>query len=163
MRNLLLLAALLASASSAATAQQTGATHPAAKAIVVMPDSAKWGPPPPVLPPGAQLAVLEGDPMKPGAYTMRLSMPDGYQIPPHYHAANEHVTVIKGEFQVGMGTKFDESKLMTLPAGTFGMLPAGMRHFARARGEAVIQLHGIGPWGLTYVNAQDDPRKHKAD
>jgi uncharacterized protein DUF4437 len=70
--------------------------------------------------------VLDGDPTKPGLYTMRLSMPDGYRLPPHFHPADEHVTAISGKFQVGMGDTFDAAKLSTLPAGTFGMIPTGM-------------------------------------
>jgi quercetin dioxygenase-like cupin family protein len=88
---------------------------------------------------------------------MRLAMPAGYRIPPHFHQVDEHVTVISGAFQVGMGETFDESKLTTLSPGTFGVIPPGMRHFARADKPTVIQLHGVGPWGLTYVNRADQP------
>ena len=130
----------------------------APKAVVVTPDATQWGPAPAILPAGAKLAVLDGDPTKPGLYTMRLSMPDGYRIPPHFHPADEHVTVISGKFQVGMGDTFDAAKLSTLPAGTFGMIPAGMRHFAQAKGATVLQLHGTGPWKLTYVNPADQPK-----
>ena len=107
----------------------------------------------------AKLAVLEGDPTKAGSYTMRLWMPDGYTIPPHFHLADEHVTVVEGTFLVGMGGTLDPSKFAALPVGSFGMLPPRMQHFARARGVTVIQLHGMGPWGLSYVNSSDDPRK----
>jgi quercetin dioxygenase-like cupin family protein len=127
-------------------------------AVVVIPQATRWGPAPTLLPAGAKLAVLDGDPTKPVPYTMRLSIPDGYRIPPHFHPADEHVTVISGKFQVGMGETFDESKLTTLPPGTFGRIPAGMRHFARAKDATVLQLHGIGPWKLTYVNPADQPK-----
>ena len=130
----------------------------AQKAVVVTPDATKWGPAPAMLPAGAKLAVLDGDPTKPGLFTMRLSMPDGYRIPPHFHPVDEHVTVVSGKFQVGMGDSFDGAKLSTLPAGSFGMIPAGMRHFAQAKGATVLQLHGTGPWKLTYVNPADQPR-----
>ena len=128
-------------------------------AIVVPAGAAKFGPAPDILPAGAKLAVLEGDPTKPGTYTMRLWMPNGYTIPPHYHPADEHVTVVEGTFLVGMGGTIDASKFSALPVGSFGMLPPGMQHFARAKGTTVIQLHGAGPWSLTYVNPSDDPRK----
>jgi quercetin dioxygenase-like cupin family protein len=88
---------------------------------------------------------------------MRLVMPAGYRIPPHFHQADEHVTVISGAFQVGMGDKFGDGKVTTLPPGTFGVIPPGMHHFARADKATVIQLHGTGPWGLTYVNPADQP------
>jgi hypothetical protein len=125
------------------------------------PNQIAWMDAPGALPPGAKLAVLEGDPFKPGAYTMRLSMPAGYKIPPHYHKKFEHVTVISGTFNLGMGDKFDASKGAAMPAGTFGFLPPQMKHFAFANEPAVIQLHGDGPWEIVYVNPSDDPRKKK--
>lgn len=123
------------------------------------PDDIKWGDAPSALPPGAKLAVLEGNPMKPGIYTMRLWMPDGYKIQPHYHLQFEHVTVVSGTFNLGMGDTFDDSKGNTMPTGTFGFLPPHMKHFAWANGETVVQLHGIGPWEIVYVNPKDDPRR----
>jgi quercetin dioxygenase-like cupin family protein len=102
--------------------------------------------------------VLEGDPGKPGAFTIRLSLPDGYRIAPHYHPSDEHVTVLSGGFQVGMGERFDAGKLTTLPVGSFGMIPAGMRHFAQTKGATILQLHGVGPWKLIYVNPADQPK-----
>jgi quercetin dioxygenase-like cupin family protein len=143
--------AILAWPIASATAQET-------KAVVVTPDATVWGPAPAMLPAGAKVAVLDGDPTKPGLFTMRLSVPDGYRIPPHFHPVDKHVTVISGKFQVGTGDTFDGSKLSTLPAGTFGMIPAGMRHFAQAKGATVLQLHGTGPWKLTYVNPADQPK-----
>lgn len=145
----------LAVGGLSAQVAQTGSKH----AIVARPDSIAWSAGPVSLPAGARAAVIEGDPSKPGLFTLRLSMPEGYRIPPHFHPADEHVTVISGSFQVGMGDRFDETRLITLDAGSFGMLPTGMHHFARARVATVIQLHGIGPWSLTYVNPADDPRK----
>jgi quercetin dioxygenase-like cupin family protein len=144
-------------AQSQLRAQNVASEH--ANAIVVPAGTAKFGPAPDMLPPGARLAVLEGDPTKAGAYTMRLWMPDGYTIPPHYHPADEHVTVVEGTFLVGMGGTLDASKFTSLPTGSFGMLPPGMQHYARAKGTTVIQLHGVGPWTLTYVHPSDDPRK----
>jgi hypothetical protein len=125
------------------------------------PDKISWMNAPNALPAGAKLAVLEGDPFKKGLYTMRLSVPAGYKIPPHYHKRFEHVTVISGAFNLGMGDKFDASKGMAMPAGTFGFLAPGMRHFAFANEPTVIQLHGEGPWEIVYVKASDDPRKKK--
>jgi hypothetical protein len=90
---------------------------------------------------------------------MRLLMPDGYKIAPHTHPKVEHVTVISGTFNLGMGEKFDESAGRAMPAGTFGFWPAGMKHFAWAKGETIIQLHGIGPWTINYLNPADDRDK----
>ena len=153
----ILLAPLFCLSASVALAQGTPTTEKT-HVIVALPDQLTWGPAPAVLPPGAKLAVLEGDPTVAGPYTMRLQMPDGYRIPPHFHHATEHVTVVKGTFKVGMGEAFDGSKMTALPTGTFAALEPGVRHFAEAKGVTILQLHGDGPWGLTYVNQADDPR-----
>ena len=125
------------------------------------PAEVKWKDGPGSLPAGAKFAVLEGDPAKDGPFVMRLWLPDGFRIPPHWHPKVERVTVISGTFNLGMGEKFDQAATRELPAGTFGFWPAGMRHFAWARGETVLQLHGTGPWMITYVNPADDPRNAK--
>lgn len=153
----LLVAALTLGAGTAAAqgAPHTTVSH----AIVAPPDQITWSPAPPVLPSGAKLAVLEGNPSEAGPFTMRLLMPDRYRIPPHYHPVIEHVTVLKGTFKVGMGDRFDASKLAPLPTGSFAALAPGTRHFAEAEGETVLQLHGVGPWSLTYVNPADDPQR----
>lgn len=117
-----------------------------------------WKSGPPSLPAGAKIAVLEGDPSQEGIFTMRLSLPDGYKIPPHWHPAFEHVTVISGSFNMGMGDTFDASKGQEMIAGSFGWMASGQRHYAWAKGETVVQLHGMGPWQIYYVNPQDDPR-----
>jgi quercetin dioxygenase-like cupin family protein len=131
-----------------------------AEHLVVRPGGLKWGPAPPSLPPGAQLAVLVGDPGKPGvAYVIRAKLPDGYKVPPHWHPTDENVTVLEGTLLVGKGEKFDPSATEELPAGSFMRMPKTMRHFAVAKGETVIQLHGVGPFEITYVNPADDPRK----
>lgn len=158
MRYALLFAAAAILPLEVLVAQESpAASSHARQAHVFTPDGLSWVPAPVILPAGARLAVLEGDPSKAGPFTMRLAMPAGYRLPPHFHPVDEHVTVISGAFQVGMGETFDEGKLTTLPPGTFGVIPPGMRHFARAEKATVIQLHGVGPWGLTYVNPADRP------
>jgi Domain of unknown function (DUF4437) len=128
---------------------------------IYAPAAIQWGPAPPALAAGAKLAVLEGDPGKAGLYTMRLWMPDGYRIMPHWHPAAEHVTVISGTFHVGMGDQFDATKAGALPTGTFAFLAPHMHHYALAEGETVIQLHGTGPWQINYVDPANDPRQAK--
>jgi quercetin dioxygenase-like cupin family protein len=123
------------------------------------PDKVEWNAAPDALPSGAQLGVLEGDPMKSGPYTMRLKMPAGYRIPPHFHMAREHVTVVSGNLKVGMGDKFDEGSMNSFSPGSFAYLEPRTHHYAMADGETVIQLHGMGPWAIRYVNPSDDPRK----
>ena len=153
-----LLAAILTLSAGVAVAQ--GAPHTSAShAIVVPPDQVTWSPAPPALPAGAKLAVLEGNPSEAGPFTMRLLVPNRYRLAPHYHPVIEHVTVLKGTFKVGMGEKFDPSALVALPTGTFAALEPGTRHFAEAEGETILQLHGVGPWDLVYVNPADDPRR----
>ena len=125
---------------------------------ITTPKSTKWGPAPAILPAGAKAAVLDGDPTQSGPFTLRLMFPSGYRIPPHSHPADEHVTVISGHLNVGMGDQFDKKKATALHPGAFGVIPAGMHHFAWASDRTVIQLHGMGPWKLTYVNPADTPK-----
>jgi hypothetical protein len=134
-----------------------GATATRAQSIT-MPLTTKWGPAPAVLPPGAQAAVLAGDPMTSGTYTLRLLLPAGYLIPPHSHPAEENVTVVSGALHIGMGDKLDRSKSTTLHAGAFGAIPGGMNHFAWTTGKTVIQIHGTGPFTINYVNPADAPK-----
>jgi len=126
---------------------------------VVSPQEIKWAAGPPSIPPGAEAAVLYGDPGKDGQFAMRLKIPKGYKIAPHTHPKPEIVTVISGTFRLGMGEKADESNAKALPAGSFFSMPPGMAHFASADEDTVVQLNSTGPWSLTYVNAADDPRK----
>jgi uncharacterized RmlC-like cupin family protein len=124
------------------------------------PDQIKWGPPPPFVAAGAQLAVLEGDPTaSTGDFTIRLKMPAGYKIAPHYHPNRENVTVISGNFKVGMGDKFDATKMGTFPAGSFAYLDPDMHHYAMALTATVVQVHGMSPLQFNYVNPADDPSK----
>ncbi len=129
--------------------------------ITILGDQVKWVNAPPMLPSGAMMAVLEGNPMKPGPFTIRMKAPAAYKIPPHWHSADEHITVLSGTLNLGMGGKFDTSMGKSLPAGSYIVLPAGMKHFAWTDEETVIQLHGMGPWNITYVNPADNPMKHK--
>lgn len=120
----------------------------------------QWGPAPPFFPAGARFTVVQGDPSANGIYTVRLDMPSGYVIAPHFHPTDEHITVISGRFLVGMGDSADFSHPVTLNAGGFITAGANMHHFARAQGRTVVQVHGQGPFSITYVKAGDDPRNH---
>src|SRR3989442_1172181 len=121
----------------------------------------KWGDPPPVFRKEARMAVVSGDPGKAGPFVVRLKMPAGYKVAPHWHPTDEHVTVLSGTFSVGMGNKFEASGMKDLAAGGYGMLPAEMRHFASAKTASTIQVHGMGPFALTYVDPKDDPSKRE--
>lgn len=97
---------------------------------------------------GAKLAVIHGDPGGTGDYTLRLRFPDGYEFPPHWHPMGEHITVLSGVFRLGMGGAVDASAIREYQAGDFLYAPPRKPHFGGARGETVIQLHGIGPFAI---------------
>jgi quercetin dioxygenase-like cupin family protein len=127
---------------------------------VAMPDTLKWVEPP-VLP-GARLAVVQGDPGKEGLFVYRLRMPANYRVPPHLHKASENVTVLSGVFFIGVGERFDQGSGKELPAGGFVSIPPNHPHFAWVGGqETIVQVHGVGPTDLRFVNAADDPRTKK--
>jgi hypothetical protein len=111
------------------------------------------------LPTGAKLAVIEGPLNEAVPFTLRLKLPANYQIPAHWHPAIEHVTVVSGVFNVGMGDKLDRSQGKALSPGSVAIMQPKTNHFAWTTQETIIQVHGVGPWALTYVNPADDPRK----
>ena len=120
----------------------------------------KWGPAPAVFPKGAEMAVLAGDPGKAGTFVIRLKMPAGYKIPAHHHPTDEYVTVISGDFHLGMGDKLDAAKSAALAPGGFAEAPRQMNHFAWTQGGAIVQVSAEGPFAMTYVNPADDPTRH---
>jgi hypothetical protein len=149
--------AVLGSAASAAAQEAAKPAH-----ISLLSGDVKWVDGPPSLPKGAMMAVLTGDPTKPGPFTVRLKLPAGFKVAPHWHPADEHVTVLAGSIAFGMGEKFDPAGMKELPVGSFSMMPAEMRHFAASKSGVTIQLHGVGPFTITYVNPADDPRQAAA-
>jgi quercetin dioxygenase-like cupin family protein len=150
--------AMTAGAQAPAKPEKPVATAPAAH-VLLTPGDIKWGPAPPVLPAGAQVAVLDGDPFKPGFFSIRLKFPDGYKIPAHWHPTDENITVIQGTFRAGMGDAHSDAALHDFPVGSFIKMPKRMRHFASAKGKVIVQVYGPGPFVLTYVNPSDDPTK----
>ena len=125
------------------------------------PGELEWREGPPSLPPGAEFVVLEGDPSRAEYFAMRLRLPDGYRIPPHWHPVHERVTVIAGTFHLGQGDRFHDGATEALEAGSYFSMAPEMRHYARAEGDTTIQLTSIGPWEIRYVNAADDPRRQQ--
>jgi quercetin dioxygenase-like cupin family protein len=133
---------------------------PAAAQHVTTPvDDVKWSPAPAAFPKGAQIVVLNGDPSKDGLYVLRLKFPAGYKVAAHNHPNDENLTVVSGALRFGHGDKLDEQKGTLLKAGSFAMTPKGMNHYVVVAEETVVQIHAIGPSGITYVNPADDPRK----
>jgi quercetin dioxygenase-like cupin family protein len=149
-----------ASMAEVATPAATAATA-ASEHRFYAPGDLKWGEAPPGLPKGAKVAVLQGDPAAPGLFAMRVTLPAGYRIAPHHHPSDENLTVFSGELYMGLGETFDESKGHAMGPGSFGTMPKGVRHFAWTKAETVFQIHGMGPWGITYVKPEDDPRNAK--
>ena len=113
---------------------------------------------PPLLPPGARIAVVSGDPTRPGKSTLQVSMPNGYRFPPHSHPSDEHVEVKEGTLLVGLGDELDPKMTQALAAGDSATAPAGMHHFSIAKGRTLLSATFMGPYTITYVRAEDAPR-----
>jgi quercetin dioxygenase-like cupin family protein len=149
MKTVTLVCALLLSAGIAA-----------AKHVMLTPDDVQFGPFP-AGGPGNQIAVVAGDPGKAGPFVIRIKSAPGTIVPPHWHPADENVTVVKGTIEFGLGKKFDDAALHAMPAGSYMLMPKGQPHFARARDETIVQVHGMGPFKVIYVNPADDPLRKK--
>lgn len=140
----------------------TGTVAAPSAHVMITPAAVKWGDPPAVLPAGAKVAVLAGDPSKTGEFVMRLQLPAGYHIAPHWHPTDELVTVVSGTLALGMGDKLDDKAVQALPVGSFAALPARMHHYAIAKTATVVQVNGMGPFAITYIDPADDPSKKAA-
>lgn len=148
--------------AQAPSAPPKPATHPASYAApMVNAADLKWGPAPPAFNSGAEMAVVDGDPTKPGPFVIRAKFPAGFKVMPHWHPTDESVTVISGTLAAGMGDKWDDAAMKTYTAGAFARMPRKATHYVQAKEETIVQVHGTGPFTLTYVNASDDPRKNK--
>ena len=128
--------------------------------IMVLPVDLKWADVP-SLPAGAKVAVIEGPLNEAVPFTFRLKFPANYKLPAHWHPAIEHVTVISGTFNMGTGDKLDMQKTTALTPGSAAIMQPKTNHFAWTDDEAEVQVHGVGPWKIEYVNPADDPRKAK--
>ena len=148
----------VASAVAAAFAQNAPVHGP----LLVTEADVVWGPGPPSLPKGAMMARLSGDPSRPGPFTARVKFPPGFVLPPHRHGTDEHVTVMSGTVLAGHGERLDRSATRALTAGAFSLMPQGTAHYSLAPEGAVIQVHGTGPFTVTYVDPDDDPRNAPA-
>ena len=124
----------------------------------ILPDDIEWKPFP-AFPPSVRLAVLVGQPSEPAPYTIRVKAPHGAKLMPHKHPEDRVYTVISGVFYIGLGEEFDASKLQAYPPGAVVILPGNTSHFHWAKsGEYVTQITAMGPLGLEYLSAKDDPR-----
>ncbi len=125
---------------------------------MVTPSDLEWGPVGSMTP-GAEISIIEGDLAKEEPFTMRLKLPADYVIAPHIHPAYERVTVLSGTFHFAHGKEVDRDKASALPEGSVAIMSPGDPMFGYTEEEVVIQLHGTGPWGIEYLNPEDDPRK----
>jgi hypothetical protein len=119
--------------------------------ILMSSQEPEWTVAPSVLPEGAMMSIIDGDPSQPAPFTIRLKLPANYQIQAHWLPVDEHLTVVSGALNIGMGDKLDYKKGKTLDMGSFARLPARMNHYAWTTEETIIQLQGLGPWGINYV------------
>lgn len=147
------LAGLLLAAATPALAQHHGSAH-----VMMLPGEMTWADVP-SLPPGAKIAVIEGPLNEARPITARIRFPANYHLPAHHHPVIEHVTVLSGTFHMGMGEQFDRAKTKALTPGSFAVMAPGTPHFAWTTEETVVQIHSVGPWGVTYVNPAEDPRR----
>ena len=162
-------AALLAMASFTYAQMEKKTAPPKAPSgspahLMVAPDAVKWGPPAAEMLVGTpaaefaneplpQFAVIAGAPSKPGApYVIRVKTTDGALVAPHWHPGDENITVLQGTFTLGMGKKFDRGALRELPAGSYAFMPKRTPHFASSKSETIVQVHGIGPFQVVWVN-----------
>lgn len=146
-------AGILLAAAAPAAAQHAGTGH-----VMILPEELTWVDVP-SLPPGARIAVIEGPLNAAGPLTARIRFPANYRLPAHHHPVIEHVTVLSGTFNMGMGETFDRARTKALTPGGFAVMQPGTPHFAWTDRETVVQIHSVGPWGVTYVNPAEDPRR----
>jgi anti-sigma factor ChrR (cupin superfamily) len=139
-------------AAGASQVQPTGANH-----VMVNPAELKWADSP-SLPPGAKVSLLEGQADQPIPFTLRLQFPADYELPAHWHPGIEHVTILSGAINMGVGDTLDKTKTTALPTGSIVIMQPTTHHFLWTAEEATVQVHGVGPIAITYVNPADDPR-----
>jgi hypothetical protein len=146
--------ALLATAPALAGDSNDAKKEP----VTFQPGDIKWGDAPPDLPKGAQVAVLHGDPAKKAVFSLRLKMPKGYKLPPHWHTHDEQLTILSGMFVLHMGDTMD-APAHELGPGAYHFLPGKMHHAAETKADTILQLDGMGPFDIHYLNPADNPNK----
>jgi quercetin dioxygenase-like cupin family protein len=129
--------------------------------VMVTPDQVQWSDAPSIGA-GVKIAVLEGTMKDESPFTALIKFPANFKVPAHTHPVTERVTVLSGNFHLGIGEEFDRAKAKTLPPGSVALMPPGVAMFAYTEDEeSVIQLHGTGPWGITYLNPEESPALKK--
>jgi quercetin dioxygenase-like cupin family protein len=144
--------------------KETARSHQPGQSVfkAILPEEIGWKPFP-EFPPSARLAIVVGQPLQDGPYTIRVKVPGGVKLMPHRHPEDRVYTVISGVFYIGLGDKFDAEKLHAYPPGSVIVLPGNTSHFHWAKsGEYITQVTAIGPLGLEYIDAKDDPRNESS-
>ena len=156
--SVLAVAILLMPVFAFAQGSKPAGSKPAARHAIVTPDQLVWKP----LIPGVEMAVVAGDPdRKGGLYVIRIRTKGEVKVPPHWHASDEHVTVLAGSSLMAQGEKYDGSRLIELKAGAHSTIPATMRHFGLHKAGNVIEVYGEAPFVVNFVNPEDDPNRVK--
>lgn len=159
MKNILLLVFLVLCTSIISAQNHSAGTHNKGGEHLMMNTSdIKFMDGPATLPLGSQFVVLQGDPAKEGPFTLRVSFPANYKVPPHWHPTTENVVVLEGTLYMGSGEKLNETNATALAPGGFSSIPAKSPHYVFTKEKCVIQLHATGPFAITYINPADDPR-----
>jgi len=135
-----------------------GPTAASADHIMVTPADLKWEDAK-AIPPGAKMAVIEGPLNEAVPFTIRIKFPADYRLPAHWHPQIEHVTVISGTLNMGTGDKLDTAKSTALAPGSVAIMQPKTNHFVWTNEETEVQVHGVGPTAINYVDPADDPRK----
>ena len=154
---LLILAAVIGLTGISIAAEHAAKEH---KTVIMTPTQLQWTDSP-ALPAGMKVSVLYGDLKAAEPIGFRIKIPAGGIIAPHTHPVHERVTVVSGAFAMGEGEKFDKAALKDMPVGSVAIFPKGCPMFGFAKEDTVIQVNAEGPWGINYINPEDDPRKKK--
>ena len=131
--------------------------HAADDGVFINTGDLKWGDAPPVLPKGVKIAVLNGDPFKPGQYTLRLSLPANCKLAPHWHTLTENLTIVSGTLYIGMGDDAVAKDAHAVKTGGYHYLPAKQHHYASTKSATVVQVSGEGPFDINYIDPRDNP------
>jgi quercetin dioxygenase-like cupin family protein len=126
---------------------------------IVTPAELAWKPAGAAFPPGSEVAALYGDPSKPGPFALRVRAPKGYRLAPHTHPGPELVTVLSGALRIGVGGRVDPAAEQVVRTGGFSAMPPGLAHWVAVEEDVVLQIGGDGPWGIDYLDPEDDPRR----
>jgi quercetin dioxygenase-like cupin family protein len=130
-----------------------------AGAVALTPSQLTWKP---GRVPGVENAALLGSSKTQGPYIERVRFPPNFVIQAHTHPDQRSYTILSGTWYIGYGDNFDETKLQSLPPGSFYVEPAGVNHFVATKDEPVVlQLTGMGPTATQFLDKAKAPAPTK--